>query len=337
MDYTDRVYGETLIEEPVLESLMASEAMKRLQGVLQHGISGLIGVTAPVTRYEHSVGAMLLVRRMGADIKEQIAALLHDVSHTAFSHVIDYVYDDHDNQSYHEEIKERFIDQTDLPALLASHGYDWREFVEETPYTLLEQPAPRLCADRLDYFLRDSLDLNLASAADVATVLEHFVVYNGRIVTNDFAAARWLAYTYIDADKASWANFREVGLYELTARAIRRALTIGALQELDFWGTDGELWRQLRNIEDSFVEETLELVHPHTGFVWDEARPTFSVSTKLRSIDPDVVVGDGTVAPLSALDEQFAAYRQTYHQQNEGLWPMRVIPPCDEDKKAHSR
>lgn len=327
MDYTDRVYREALLDEPVLESLMASQAMKRLQGVLQHGISGLIGVTAPVTRYEHSVGAMLLVRRMGGDLKEQIAALLHDVSHTAFSHVIDYVYDDHDNQSYHEEIKEKFLNQTDLPGLLADHGYDWRDFIEETPYTLLEQPAPRLCADRLDYFLRDSLDLNLASAADVATILGHLVVHSGRIVTDDLAAARWLAYTYIDADKASWANFREVGLYELTARAIRRALTIGAVQEQDFWGTDGTLWRKLRNIEDSFVQETLQLVQPDTDFVWDETRPTFSVSTKLRSIDPEIVVRDGTVASLSALDDQFAAYRQSYHQQNEGPWPMRVIPP----------
>jgi HD superfamily phosphohydrolase len=34
---------------------------------------------------------MLLVRRLGASLEEQIAALLHDVSHTAFSHVIDSV------------------------------------------------------------------------------------------------------------------------------------------------------------------------------------------------------------------------------------------------------
>ncbi len=34
---------------------------------------------------------MMLVNRLGGSLEEQIAALLHDVSHTAFSHVIDYV------------------------------------------------------------------------------------------------------------------------------------------------------------------------------------------------------------------------------------------------------
>jgi len=58
----------------------------------------LIGVTNPTTRFDHSVGVMLLIRKLGAGsspasalLKEQVAALLHDVSHTAFSHVIDYV------------------------------------------------------------------------------------------------------------------------------------------------------------------------------------------------------------------------------------------------------
>jgi HD superfamily phosphohydrolase len=80
--------------------------VQRLHGVLQHGITGLIGLTQPITRYEHSVGAMLLVRQLGGSLREQIAALLHDVSHTAFSHVIDYVLNDHDGQSYHDEMKE---------------------------------------------------------------------------------------------------------------------------------------------------------------------------------------------------------------------------------------
>lgn len=327
MVYDDPIYGSVRIEEPVLKSLISSEAMQRLKGVLQHGISGLIGITAPSTRFEHSVGVMLLVRRLGGSLEEQIAALLHDVSHTAFSHVIDYVYHDHDQQEYHEEIKQRFMRQTDLPELLTAHGYDWRSFVDEAQFSLLEQPAPRLCADRVDYFLRDSLVLGLSSTADVDASLEHLAVQDGRIVTDDVAAAQWLAYTYIAADKASWANFREVGLYELTAQAIRRALQIGVVRETDFWATDDELWRQLHDTNDADVQETLKLISPETDFVWDEDQPTFVVGTKLRSIDPDVIVKDDEVAPLSALDRVFAAYRLAYHEQRKGLWPVRVIAP----------
>ncbi len=325
MHYHDDVYGDVTIGEPVLQALMRSTAINRLRSVLQHGISGLIGITTPVTRFEHSMGVMLLVQQMGGSLQEQIAALLHDVSHTAFSHVIDFVFDGHNSQSYHEEIKERYIGQTDLPALLANYGYDWYDFVDEEAFTLLEQPAPRLCADRLDYFLRDSLELDLATPADVNHLLQHLTVHDGRIVTNDLSAARWLGYTYIAADKASWANFREVGLYELTARAIRRALDIELLHETDLWEIDETVWRLLHEADDPYLRENLALVTRHTSFVWDEENPSFRVQTKLRSVDPDVVLDDGSMQRLSQIDSYFGEYRLSYHRDREGLWPMRVV------------
>jgi uncharacterized protein len=227
MDYQDAVYGAVTIDEPLLLDLLASEAMQRLRGVLQHGVTALIGITRPVTRFDHSAGAMLLVRRLGGSLEEQAAALLHDVSHTAFSHVVDYVFANHDAQSYHDDHKQRFVAQTDLPELLERYGYHWRDLLDEHAFALLEQPAPRLCADRLDYFLRDSLDLKLATPAAVSRALDCLAVHEGRIICIDLHCARWLAETYLAADEASWANFREVGLYELAAQAIRRALELG--------------------------------------------------------------------------------------------------------------
>lgn len=324
MHHHDTLYGSSEITQPVLVALCRSEAMQRLHGVLQHGISGVIGLTPPITRFEHSVGTCLLVRRLGATLPEQIAALLHDVSHTAFSHVIDYVFHGHDSQSYHEDVKEAYVHQTDIPQLLARYGYDWREFMHEEPYTLLEQPAPRLCADRLDYFLRDSIGLGLARQGDIDETLQHLATHHGRIVTDSLAIARWLAYTYIEADKRSWANFREVALYELTARAIRRALEIRVISNEDFWKTDVELWRMLHSSTDRVVQGYLELVSTETQFAWDAENPAFWVSTKLRSIDPEVLVGQEAV-PLSTIDPEFGAYRLQYHAQREGAWPVRVV------------
>lgn len=326
MDYLDAVYGSVTISEPVLLELMASSAMQRLKGVLQHGITGLLGITNPVTRFDHSVGVMLLVRRLGAPLEEQIAALLHDVSHTAFSHVIDYVFHYHDAQSYHDEEKERYVARTDLPALLRRFGYDWRRFLDEAAFPLLEQPAPRLCADRLDYFFRDSLDLSLATPGAVAATLDHLAVYGGRILCDDVSSARWLAETYLAADEASWANFREVGLYELAAQAIRYALASGILREDDIWREDAAVWAQLQRAEDAGLQRILALVSPATRFVWDDERPAFRVSTKLRTIDPDVVLDTGQVMPLSALDASYALRRAAYLERNGGAWPMRVVP-----------
>lgn len=326
MKYTDPVYGTTEITEPILLDLMATQAMQRARGVLQHGVSALVGVTVPTSRFDHSVGVMLLVRHLGASLEEQIAALLHDVSHTAFSHVIDYVFDGHNTQSYHEEKKLEFVAGTDIPASLEKHGYNWLDFMDEEHFTLLEQDLPHLCADRLDYFLRDARDLGLATNTQVATVLKHLCSHAGRIVCDDFDTARWLGATFIAADKASWANFREVGLYELTAHAIRRGLEIGVLTEADLWGTDQPAWEKLQASTDPQLQYHLQRVHADTRFEWDEENPEFRVSTKLRSIDPDILI-NGTVRPLSALDPEFATQREAYLAQNSGKWPMRVIAP----------
>jgi uncharacterized protein len=326
MNYFDAIYGTVEINESVLLDLMATQAMQRLRGVLQHGITALIGITQPISRFDHSVGVMLLARRLGGSLAEQIAALLHDVSHTAFSHVIDYVVNGHDSQSYHEEWKESHLAASDVPEVLARHGYDWRDFLHEEDYALLEQPAPRLCADRLDYFFRDSRDLGLSTADEIQRALDPLIVSEGRIGVTEVEVARWLAYTFIAADKASWANFREVGLYEVTARAIKTALQIGAISEDDFWGTDEQLWRKLQAIDHAGVQRQLRLVSPATRFEWDEVNPTFRVSTKLRTIDPDILIGD-RFQPLSAVDADFARYRSEYLSSNSGKWPMRVVSP----------
>jgi HD superfamily phosphohydrolase len=44
---------------------------------------------------------MLLIWRLGGSLREQLAGLLHDVSHAAFSHLIDHVLDVAE-EDYHE-------------------------------------------------------------------------------------------------------------------------------------------------------------------------------------------------------------------------------------------
>ncbi|NIP72740.1 MAG: HD domain-containing protein [Gammaproteobacteria bacterium] len=324
MRYVDAIYGTVEIAEPALLDLMKTDAVGRLKGVSQHGITSHLGITPPFSRFEHSVGAMLLVRQLGASIDEQIVALLHDISHTAFSHVIDFVFDDHSGQRYHEETKEAFVASSDIPAIMDRHGMDWREYLDETRFPLLEQPSPALCADRLDYFLRDLELLNLADGDEIQAAVASLVVKEGKIVVNNLDAARWLAYTFIETDRASWSSFREVGLYQLTAEAIKAALDLELIGEADLWGSDADLWGKLSSARHPEVQRLLHLVTPGTRFVWDEERPEFTVSTKVRSIDP--AVADGTsVLPLSELDPAFERYRKGYIASKQRRWPMGVV------------
>jgi uncharacterized protein len=326
MVYHDEIYGDYQITDPILQDLLNSRAMQRLRGIMQHGITGLIGITSPVTRFEHSVGTMILVDILGGTLAEKIAALLHDVSHTAFSHVIDYVYNNHQGQSFHDEEKESFWAESDIPGVLIQYGLSWPDFLNETRYSLLEQPAPRLCADRLDYFFRDSRDLGLATDLDLQEAVQDLAVFNGRIVSKSLQTAKWLAYSYIAADDASWSNFREVGLYEITAMAIRRGFEIGLLYKEDIWGTDDPLWRKMQESNDEKLQSYLRLISPDTKFVWDDTKPTFRVSTKLRTIDPEIIV-NGELVTVSSLDPQFKEHRRSYLAKKQGSWPMRVIAP----------
>ena len=327
MHYNDSIYGIVDIQETVLQDLMGSEAMQRLKGISQHGITALIGITPPFSRFDHSLGTMVLVRRLGASLDEQIAALLHDVSHTAFSHVIDFVFNDHSGQSYHEEKKEEFIARTDIPDILRQYGRNWLDYMDEEKYTLLEQASPALCADRLDYFFRDLEFLDLANGEEIRAAVESLVVKDGKIVVSQADAARWLAYTFIETDRASWSSFREVGLYQLTAEAIKSATTLGILAEEDLWHSDEVLWDKLRYSQHPEVMRYVDLITPGTRFTWDDDNPEFRVATKIRSIDPGVSNGN-KVAVLSELDPGFGRYREEYVSGKRGLWPMSVVGAC---------
>lgn len=324
MQYIDAIYGATEIHEPVLRALMDSAALHRLKGISQHGVTTLIGITPPFSRFDHSVGAMLLVRHLGASLEEQIAALLHDVSHTAFSHVIDFVFNDHSGQSYHEEKKREFIANTDIPGILRNYDMDWRDFIDEEKFELLEQASPALCADRLDYFLRDLEFLGLATANEIRAAVAALEVRNGRIVVKHADAARWMAYTFIETDRTSWSSFREVGLYQLTAEAIKTALNTGIVCEDDIWDSDKNLWKKLCAADHPDVRQYVDLITPGTRFTWDETNPAFRIATKIRSIDPPVASGN-VVKPLSEIDKTFSQYRKKYISEKQGPWPMGIV------------
>jgi hypothetical protein len=137
--------------------------------------------------------------------------------------------------------------------------------------------------------------LGLATQVDVDRAVADLVVGNGRIALKTVEVARWFGHTFMQADDASWANFREVGLYELTARAIRRGLETLARSctQDDFWLTDAVLWQKLHAARGRAELHSLlgQVVSLDTQFAWDDANPTFCVSTKLRAVDPDVLAG----------------------------------------------
>ena len=121
MRWRDRVYGSVSIEDSKILHLISCATFERLKGVRQAGPSALAYQFKDVTRYEHSLGVFILLRRLRAPRREQIAGLLHDISHTAFSHAVDFVFTSSE-QDHHEHLKPLMLDRPDIAQALVAAG-----------------------------------------------------------------------------------------------------------------------------------------------------------------------------------------------------------------------
>ncbi|MBN1922341.1 MAG: HD domain-containing protein [Anaerolineae bacterium] len=319
----DPIYGIIDLSHPLLDDLYHTRAVQRLAHIYQAGITAFIRPERQTTRLEHSLGVLALLQFLDAPLEEQAAGLLHDVPHTAFSHVVDFVFPNAQH-TYHEVHREELIADSDLPACLERHGLDWRTITESDNFSLLEQPLPALCADRLDYFLRDGLALQLFEQAEVNAFLESLRKVAGRIVVGTLDAARWLGEAFIAADDAVWCSVQEVGWYACMAEALRAAMAANLLTEADLRGTDRALMMRLRAAPIPEVQHWLARLRPEVDFVRVAVGGDLTVLPKVRAVDPPVL-HDERILALSELDPAFAALRSNYIASKQGAWQLRII------------
>ena len=155
MDIQDRIYGKFEINEKVLTELIESPAIQRLKGINQFGMPQRFYPYPGFSRYEHSIGVMLVLRKLKANIEEQVSGLIHDVSHTAFSHLVDWVIGDREKEDHQDKNLQKIVSLSTIPEILQKHNLDSEKVIEIKNYRLLERPTPYLCADRIDYALRE--------------------------------------------------------------------------------------------------------------------------------------------------------------------------------------
>lgn len=183
------------VEVPgIFDDLINSAWVKRLGRIHQSGAIFLVNPNICHTRLEHSIGVMLLIKHLGGSELEQVAGLLHDISHTAFSHVGDYVFDIIE-ENYHEQVFENVLRSSDIPEILSWHGYHIDEIINGT-FSILEQEIPKLCADRLDYTLRDSYHAGLISRKEVKDFIKYLSIEDGIIVIENAEKAEWINNLY---------------------------------------------------------------------------------------------------------------------------------------------
>ena len=323
MIISDVIYGEFKVDK-VLEELILSKPVQRLKGVHQAGASYLMNEKWNVTRFDHSVGAMLLIKKLGGSVEEQIAGLLHDVSHTAFSHVIDYVFDN-ENESYHEEIFSSVVKNSEIPAILSKHGYNYEDILlDDSKWTLLEKSAPELCADRVDYTLRDMFTYGYISLEEVHSFLEDLIEVNGKMVLQNIEIAEWFTKTYYKEVIDFFMKPMNIYGNDMLAKTLKLALHKKIIHPDDFLLEDHELITKLRLCKDQEVDALLRKVHPSIEVKEDRNEYDLHQKNKVRLIDPPLL-REGEVVQSSVVSEKIRQMSDiAYEKAIRGMY-VKVI------------
>ncbi|MFA2808961.1 HD domain-containing protein [Bacillus mycoides] len=323
MIISDVIYGEFIVDK-VLEELILSKPVQRLKGVHQAGASYLMNEKWNVTRFDHSVGAMLLIKKLGGSVEEQIAGLLHDVSHTAFSHVIDYVFDN-ENESYHEEIFSSVVKNSEIPAILSKHGYNYEDILlDDSKWTLLEKSAPELCADRVDYTLRDMFTYGYISLEEVHSFLEDLIEVDGKMVLQNIEIAEWFTKTYYKEVIDFFMKPMNIYGNDMLAKTLKLALYKKIIHPDDFLLEDQELITKLWLCKDQEVDALLRKVHPSIEVKEDRNEYDLHQKNKVRLIDPPLL-REGEVVQSSVVSEKIRQMSDiAYEKAIRGMY-VKVI------------
>ncbi|PGH71654.1 hypothetical protein CN894_18825 [Bacillus thuringiensis] len=323
MIISDVLYGEFEVDA-VLEELILSKPMQRLKGIHQAGASYLMNEKWNVTRFEHSVGVMLLVKKLGGSVEEQIAGLLHDVSHTAFSHVIDYVFDNED-ESYHEEIFSSVVKNSEIPAILVRHGYNYEDILlDDSKWTLLERSAPELCADRVDYTLRDMYTYGYISLEEIHSFLEDVIEVEGKMVLQNIEIAEWFTETYYKEVIDFFMEPMNIYGNDMLAKTLKVALHKRIIHADDFLLEDEELISKLQQCNDPEVEALLSKVHQNVKVKEDRNDYDLHQKNKVRLIDP-LLLREGKMVQSSVVSEKIREMSDiAYEKAVRGMY-VKVI------------
>lgn len=319
MNITDSIYGEFTIEQ-ILEELINTKEVQRLKNIHQGGASYLVNSNWNVTRYDHSIGVMLLIRIMGGSIQEQIAGLLHDISHTAFSHVVDFVLENKD-EDYHEKIFKSIIESSMIPYILGKYGYNYKDIVfDDSKWTILEKSAPDLCADRIDYTLRDMFNYGFISKKEVEEFLEHLVLVKGELVINSIEVAEWFVKTYYKEVIGFFLNPLNVYGNDTLSKAIKEALYLKEINLNDMLIDDNHVLELLNKSKNRRVSELMESLSEDVRVIESSNDYDIHQVNKLRLIDPKIIINQSICRVSDKSIKVQNLNRRALEKSNKGVF-----------------
>jgi len=306
MEYNDRIYGKILIKEPVILELINSKSLQRLKGIDQIGYFEPYFPGKTFSRYEHSLGVFILIKKFNAPFKEQIAGLIHDVSHTVFSHCGDYFLNagSQEKQNLQDNIFREFVKETEIPKILEKYKFYLDYILNDKNFPLKERPLPDLCADRIDYFLRHGFIFGDLNQEEINEFLADFKITKNLWVFKSPELAIKFTIYYLNFNNLYWSGPQSAVMFRTVGDMIGYALERGYLKKEDLFSTDKEVLLKVEKIRDKDEKLDLLLKRMQGGIKWKLDRENYDtkVLVKSRVVDPLIEV-NGKIKRISEIDE----------------------------------
>lgn len=302
------MYGIFTITEPVLIDLFNHPIMERIKHVRQYGAEHyVIKQKKEYTRYEHCVGVWALLRMYGASLEEQIAGLLHDTSHTVFSHVGDVLFrHTSTHYSYQDSIHQWYLQQYNIDSLLARYTIPFQKIYDHSQHMMLEQDLPDICADRLEYNLQAGLLTDMLTLDDIKTILNDLRYHEGHWFFVSVESAKKLALVSLFNTEFVWASPAACYISQWTSNALERALQLKLIDYNDIhFSTDNNVWNILINSNDSVIMHCLENIMNYAHNIsTDFDKKQLLMKKKFRGLNP-LIKENNELKRLTEIDNEY--------------------------------
>ncbi len=241
-------------EGKLLARLIDAAEFQRLRRIKQLGLALFAYQAAEHSRFTHSLGALHLATRTLEKLKlkyeissetqtaVRCAALLHDIGHGAFSHVIETILGFHHEQFTVEAV---LSEETEVGQILREFSADLPESIAAVirgdfrPMALAQLVSSQLDVDRMDYLLRDSLMTGAKYGIyDLEWIIKSLEIdeANDRL----YVAARGI-YAVEDYLQARYYMFRQV-YFHRTLRAAEAVLKSLLRRALEVFASGAQIW-----------------------------------------------------------------------------------------------
>lgn len=316
----DKVYRSEEIKESVLIDLIMSKEVQRLKGISQFGIPDKYYHKKGFSRYEHSIGVLVLLRKLNADLKEQCAGLLHDISHTAFSHVIDWIFGDPTREDYQDNNHLHILSNSEIPNILGKYNFNYKEISNLENFSLLERKAPSLCVDRIEYSLRELWQERNFSLVD--QTIRDIINVNGQLVFKNEEIAKAFTKEYVKMQNNHWAGNEARARYYIFSKILKKAIDKNVISVRDFKKTDCYIIGLLEQSKDNEILKSLDLLK--NGFKIKESCKGIELKKKFRYIDSEVLIKT-KIKKLSEISSDYKKILEKEKNKSDNYSKIKIL------------